>query len=78
MDKILINELGDELYQAMVNREAISPLTERGFDISIDDAYHISLRMLERRLSRSLARRSGLPARRCRTCSMFTSRTLVT
>ncbi len=51
MDQILINELGDELYQAMVNREAIAPLTERGFAISIDDAYHISLRMLERRLA---------------------------
>ncbi|OPK05591.1 MULTISPECIES: 2-oxopent-4-enoate hydratase [Pseudomonas] len=51
MDQILINELGDELYQAMVNREAIAPLTERGLAISIDDAYHISLRMLERRLA---------------------------
>ncbi|MGH8463334.1 MAG: 2-oxopent-4-enoate hydratase, partial [Pseudomonas sp.] len=51
MDKTLINELGDELYQAMVTREAISPLTERGLNISIDDAYHISLRLLERRLA---------------------------
>ena len=51
MDQIMINALGDELYQAMLNREAISPLTERGFDISVDDAYHISLRMLERRLA---------------------------
>lgn len=51
MDQIMINELGDELYQAMLNREAISPLTERGFDISVDDAYHISLRLLERRLA---------------------------
>ncbi|MDH1280309.1 2-oxopent-4-enoate hydratase, partial [Pseudomonas chengduensis] len=31
MDQIMINALGDELYQAMLNREAISPLTERGF-----------------------------------------------
>ena len=51
MDQIMINALGDELYQAMLNREAISPLTERGFDISVDDAYHISLRLLERRLA---------------------------
>ena len=51
MDQILINELGDELYQAMLNREAVAPLTERGFAISIADAYHISLRMLERRLA---------------------------
>ena len=51
MDKTLINELGDELYQAMVQRETVTPLTSRGFDISVEDAYHISLRMLERRLA---------------------------
>ncbi len=51
MDKTLINELGDELYQAMVQRETVTPLTSRGFDITVEDAYHISLRMLERRLA---------------------------
>ena len=51
MDKVKIEALGDELYQAMLSREAVSPLTGRGDDISIDDAYHISLRMLERRLA---------------------------
>ncbi|WP_312957452.1 2-oxopent-4-enoate hydratase [Stutzerimonas nitrititolerans] len=51
MDKTLINELGDELYQAMVQRETVTPLTSRGFDIDIEDAYHISLRMLERRIA---------------------------
>ena len=50
MDQSQINQLGDELYQAMLKREAVSPLTSRGFDISIDDAYHISLRMLQNRL----------------------------
>ena len=50
MDQTQINQLGDELYQAMLKREAVSPLTSRGFDISIDDAYHISLRMLQNRL----------------------------
>ncbi|WP_431474520.1 2-oxopent-4-enoate hydratase [Marinobacter sp. KM021] len=49
MDKQKIQQFGDELYEAMVKREAVSPLTSRGEDISIDDAYHISLRMLERR-----------------------------
>lgn len=49
MDPSAIQALGDELYQAMVSREPVAPLTGRGEDISIDDAYHISLRMLERR-----------------------------
>ncbi|PHQ25842.1 2-oxopent-4-enoate hydratase [Marinobacter guineae] len=51
MKKTRIQALGDELYQAMLSREAVEPLTSRGEDISIDDAYHISLRMLERRLA---------------------------
>ncbi|SFL81033.1 2-oxopent-4-enoate/cis-2-oxohex-4-enoate hydratase, partial [Marinobacter zhejiangensis] len=51
MEQAQIQRLGDELYQAMIKREAVSPLTSRGEDITIDDAYHISLRMLERRLA---------------------------
>ncbi|SFQ47458.1 2-oxopent-4-enoate/cis-2-oxohex-4-enoate hydratase, partial [Geopseudomonas sagittaria] len=50
MNQELIQQLGDELYQAMLSREAVAPLTSR-FDLSIDDAYQISLRMLERRLA---------------------------
>ena len=49
MEPSKIQLLGDELYEAMLAREAVSPLTSRGEDISIEDAYHISLRMLERR-----------------------------
>jgi 2-oxopent-4-enoate/cis-2-oxohex-4-enoate hydratase len=51
MDKQLIEQCGDELYQAMVERQTVRPFTERFADITIDDAYHISLRMLERRLA---------------------------
>ncbi|KKN33407.1 hypothetical protein LCGC14_0804000 [marine sediment metagenome] len=51
MEQKRIQELGDELYQAMLALEAVDPLTGRGEDISINDAYHISLRMLERRLA---------------------------
>ncbi|KAA0873504.1 2-oxopent-4-enoate hydratase [Nitrincola tapanii] len=51
MDKHLIDTCGDELYEAMVQRQALRPLTERFSDITIEDAYHISLRMLERRLA---------------------------
>lgn len=50
MDKQQIQTCGDELFEAMVQRNALRPLTERFSDITIDDAYNISLRMLERRL----------------------------
>lgn len=44
-----IAALGDELFDALRARQPIAPLTERVADITIDDAYHASLRMLERR-----------------------------
>lgn len=50
MDKQQIQLCGDELYQAMVDRVAVRPLTERFSDITLDDAYNISLRVLERRI----------------------------
>ncbi|MEL0136085.1 MAG: 2-oxopent-4-enoate hydratase [Halieaceae bacterium] len=50
MEKQQILELGDELYEALVNMTTLAPLTERFPDITIDDAYHISLQMLERRV----------------------------
>ena len=50
MDKQLIQTCGDELYEALVNRQTLRPFTERFPDISIHDAYHISLRMIERRV----------------------------
>ncbi|SFQ54759.1 2-oxopent-4-enoate/cis-2-oxohex-4-enoate hydratase, partial [Geopseudomonas sagittaria] len=50
MNQELIQQLGDELYQSMLSRETVAPLTSR-YDLTIDDAYQISLRMLERRLA---------------------------
>lgn len=47
-DRII--RLGDELYEALRNRTTVSPLTEREADLTIEDAYHISLRMLDRRI----------------------------
>jgi 2-oxopent-4-enoate/cis-2-oxohex-4-enoate hydratase len=41
---------GDELYAALRARTTVAPLTEREPGITIEDAYGISLRMLERRL----------------------------
>jgi 2-oxopent-4-enoate/cis-2-oxohex-4-enoate hydratase len=49
MDSAKINALGDELYNALRSQQSIAPLTEREPDITIDDAYYISLRMLTRR-----------------------------
>lgn len=42
---------GDALYQALVDRQPLVPLTEREPDITIDDAYRIQLRMIERRIA---------------------------
>lgn len=51
MDKELITCCGDELYEALSNRHTVEPLTDRYSDLTIEDAYHISLRMLERRVA---------------------------
>lgn len=45
-----IDTLGDELYAALRARRTLPPLTERWPEITIDDAYHISLRMVGRRI----------------------------
>ena len=50
MDKTQIERYGDALYQALVAREAIAPLTDREPDMTIEDAYQIQLRMIQRRL----------------------------
>jgi len=45
-----IEELGDELYDALRARRTLSPLTKRWPEITIEDAYHVSLRMVRRRI----------------------------
>lgn len=52
MDKSRREALGDELYRALRDLRTLAPLTEREPGITIDDAYHISLRMLSQRLER--------------------------
>lgn len=51
MSQNLIQTCGDQLYEAMINRKAIKPLTESHPDISLETAYQISLHFLERRLA---------------------------
>jgi 2-oxopent-4-enoate/cis-2-oxohex-4-enoate hydratase len=50
MNPDTIQRFGDELYQALIDRKAIPPLTERDASIGVDDAYRIQLRMIRRRL----------------------------
>lgn len=45
-----IQAYGDELYEALVARRTIDPFTERSPEMTIEDAYHVSLRMVQRRL----------------------------
>ena len=52
MEQAQITQLGDELYTALSTGKTVSPLTSRGFDITIEDAYHIQQRMLSRRLAK--------------------------
>ncbi|MEJ6656765.1 MAG: fumarylacetoacetate hydrolase family protein [Pseudomonas sp.] len=49
MDEQLIKALGDELHAALRERRALTPLTERHPQITLDDAYRISLQFLQRR-----------------------------
>jgi 2-oxopent-4-enoate/cis-2-oxohex-4-enoate hydratase len=50
MDKTTVQLYGDELYQALLSREAVEPLTDREPEITIADAYQIQLRMIQRRV----------------------------
>ncbi|MEW8027675.1 MAG: 2-oxopent-4-enoate hydratase [Candidatus Thiodiazotropha sp.] len=50
MNEQRIHELGDELFDALSQRHMIDPLTEREPEITIEDAYHVSLRMVSRRV----------------------------
>lgn len=45
----LIAGMGDELFDALRQRRSLSPLTSRHPDLALEEAYRISLRMLERR-----------------------------
>jgi 2-oxopent-4-enoate/cis-2-oxohex-4-enoate hydratase len=50
MDPRKIERYGDELYQALLSRTPVDPLTDREPGITIEDAYQIQLRMIQRRL----------------------------
>ncbi|MBS0355997.1 MAG: 2-oxopent-4-enoate hydratase [Proteobacteria bacterium] len=50
MNQNKIEQYGDELYNALITRTAVDPLTDREPEITIEDAYQIQLRMIQRRL----------------------------
>jgi 2-oxopent-4-enoate/cis-2-oxohex-4-enoate hydratase len=50
MDQQKIEHYGDELYRALIERKPVDPLTDRESAITIEDAYRIQLRMIQRRL----------------------------
>src|ERR1035438_6770931 len=50
MDAKKIEHYGDELYQALVGRTPVDPLTDREPSITIEHAYQIQLRMIQRRV----------------------------
>lgn len=41
----------DELYQALTEGQTLAPLTERWPDMTLEDAYHISLHSMQRRVA---------------------------
>ena len=50
MDKKLITQLGDELYEALTKCKTLAPLSTRYPDITIEDSYHIQERLIARRI----------------------------
>lgn len=50
MNNETIQKYGDELYTALLERKAVDPLTDREPAITIEDAYQIQLRMIQRRV----------------------------
>ena len=51
MNATLIEQLGDELYDALKACRVVDPLTSRHAEIMVDDAYRIQQRLLSRRLA---------------------------
>lgn len=49
MNEQLIKQLGDRLYESLRSQQTIAPISDEHPDLTIDDAYYISLQMLKRR-----------------------------
>lgn len=51
MEQDKIKQYGDELYEALISRNTIAPITERSPEVTIEDAYQIQNQMIARRLA---------------------------
>ena len=51
MSCALIESLGDELYAALRSRSTLLPISSRHPELGVEDAYHVSLRLLQHRLA---------------------------
>lgn len=51
MDQSTIEKLGDTLYEALVARQPVAPLTASHPEMTIEDAYHVQQRMISLRLA---------------------------
>ena len=51
MDQATITRYGDELYEVFLARNTLNPFTARETDITLEDAYRIQSRFIERRLA---------------------------
>ena len=66
MDPQRIEALGDALYQALVERQPIAPLTTQHPDLDVETAYRIQQRMIDRRLAageRIVGKKIGVTSR---------------
>jgi len=66
MSQDLIQHYGDELYHALTTRTPIAPLSSRGPAFSLEDAYRVQQRFIERRLQAGesvIGKKIGLTSR---------------
>ncbi|WP_437883244.1 2-oxopent-4-enoate hydratase [Pseudomonas sp. LRF_L74] len=66
MQSTHLDELSDELYRALKDNQAISPLTERYPELTLEQAYQLQLRVLARRLEngeRVIGKKIGVTSR---------------
>ena len=65
-DADVIDRFAGELYQAAAERRPVEPLTDRAPGLSLEDAYAIQTRVIERRVAagaRAIGRKIGLTSR---------------
>lgn len=63
MEQAKIDELGLELHKALTDRRTIQPFSERGLDLSVDDAYAIQEAFLSHRGARVVGKKIGVTSR---------------